>query len=85
MSVSVRCKRCLLSEIDVEKYAETVEAYIKSLPEEMKADDGEYSRRISVCRTCDMLVEGMCRECGCYVEIRAIKKNARCPSAEHKW
>lgn len=85
MSTAVKCKRCLLSEIDANKYAETVEAYINALPESNKVDNDEYRRRIDICRSCDMLYEGMCRECGCYVEIRAVKKISHCPSVEHKW
>ena len=46
---------------------------------EIKADEALYEERLAVCKECDLLLEGMCRICGCYVELRAaIEKNA-CP------
>ena len=53
--------------------------YIDTLPEESRASDEEYSRRIGICDGCDKLEEGLCRACGCFVELRAAVKYRNCP------
>ena len=36
--------------------------------------------------SCDYLLAGMCRKCGCYVEIRAILKDKHCANFDDmKW
>lgn len=77
------CKRCLLSEYDEKFYAETVSDYIAHIPEDKKCGSEEYSRRLDICRSCDELSNGMCGECGCFVEVRAAKSHMGCPVS--KW
>ena len=79
------CKRCLLSEIDDKAQAAHIYEYIASLPEELKADAALIHNRLDKCRTCDNLVNGMCRVCGCYVEVRAAKIMQSCPDVYPKW
>ena len=77
------CRRCLTSEMDEKEYFEHLHAYIDSLDEEIKADRPLYQKRLAVCKGCDLLADGMCRACGCYVALRAaVRKNA-CPY--EKW
>ncbi|MDY3745248.1 MAG: DUF6171 family protein [Lachnospiraceae bacterium] len=37
------------------------------------------------CRQCDRLLNGMCRICGCFVEMRAAIKVKSCPDVVPKW
>ena len=83
--MSEKCKRCLLSEYNPELYYKTVVEYIDSMPIEDKVSDIEYSDRIEKCTECSNLINGMCKICGCFVEVRAIKKNIGCPSIEKVW
>lgn len=59
--------------------------YIKELPADKKADDKTYAERLDKCRSCDHLVNGMCAKCGCYVELRAAKRNMYCAGEEKLW
>lgn len=67
-----------------EAYASVLE-YIDSIPQEQKADEQVYQARLSVCRRCDALNDGMCSKCGCFVEARAAKKRMNCPDEKDKW
>lgn len=74
------CKKCLTREMEgQEKLFQTMRDYIDSLEEEIKADTGQYEERLKVCVTCDNLLQGMCRSCGCYVEMRAAVRTNHCP------
>ncbi len=79
------CKRCLLSEIDTEDVKKAIDQMIQAMPEEQKADEETYNYRLSKCKQCDSLNSGMCGKCGCYVELRALKKNQKCPHEIKKW
>lgn len=59
--------------------------YIKEIPPEKRADESIYKARLQTCKECSELINGMCRKCGCYVELRAIKPEMYCPSEEKKW
>lgn len=52
-----------------------------SVPEEF--DGRKYQRRLSICKECEKLLSGMCRMCGCYVEMRAAIALRDCPGK--KW
>ncbi len=66
-----RCYKCLLREMDVDQYFANLHEYIARIEEDIKAPDALYEERLSVCKECDYLQEGMCRACGCFVELRA--------------
>lgn len=75
-----RCRRCFLYEMDGrETYYQSVVRLRRAMPAAEKADDAEYERRLSVCRQCPHLDNATCVQCGCYAEVRALKKSARCP------
>lgn len=59
--------------------------YIANLNPEDKVSDLEYEDRLSQCKTCDRLFSGMCRICGCYVEMRAAMKLRHCPDIHPRW
>lgn len=74
------CKRCLTREMaGSEVYFENLYAYIAGLDDGIKADGTLYEKRLGVCRECDLLFQGMCRACGCYVELRAAVARNECP------
>lgn len=80
------CRRCLLADMEEERPLHLLmREWLDSMPEEHKAAPEIYLARLSACATCDELMNGMCRLCGCYVELRAAKANQRCPNAPSKW
>ena len=65
------CLQCLLREMDQNAYMENLYDYIAHLDENIKADKALYEERLAVCKGCHYLSDGMCRACGCFVELRA--------------
>lgn len=78
------CRRCLTREMaGQEEVFASLRDYIENLDIAVKAGDGLYESRLLICKECDMLLEGMCRVCGCYVELRAAVARHACP--HKKW
>ena len=55
------------------------------LDRKKKAEEKDYKERLGICMDCDNLINGMCKLCGCYVEMRAAVKKNYCPNIERKW
>lgn len=83
--MKIKCKKCLLAELDKDEYIENLIKYIENFPSDKKADKITYENRLEICKQCDNLTDGMCSLCGCFVELRAIKKNMYCPDVPKKW
>lgn len=79
------CIKCLLEDMDKDAYLENLCEYIRSYPKEKRVAEDVYQKRLSVCRSCGELSEGICAKCGCFVELRALKINAYCPDECDKW
>ncbi|MDE6110918.1 MAG: hypothetical protein K2F65_03260 [Eubacterium sp.] len=80
------CKKCLLLEAGEEAAFKTVSDYLDTLDKSLIVDNDLYRKRLSLCKACDYLISGMCRKCGCYVEIRAALKEKDCPDFDNrKW
>ena len=79
------CKKCLIRETDQAKFFQNMFTYIANISEDDKTPDALYEERLAACKGCDQLLEGMCRICGCYVEMRAAMKKNYCPAFEPKW
>lgn len=78
------CKKCLIREsADQQDIYRTIREYIDNLDSNIKVVDTIYEKRLAICRECDMLLTGMCRSCGCYVEMRAVIAKNNCP--RKKW
>ena len=78
------CKRCLLHEMAGKNdVIAQVEKTKELLSDDERTTDKEYSKRLKLCKECDKLIDATCLKCGCYVEIRALSKNAHCPAK--KW
>lgn len=80
------CKRCLLLEAGEKSAYENIKSYLKTLDVSEMVDDSIYKQRLGMCSSCDYLISGMCRKCGCYAEVRAALKDSECPDADNrKW
>lgn len=79
------CLRCLLKEMGEDSNALSLLEYIKKVPADRRVSEEIYQKRLAQCRQCDKLINGMCSECGCYVELRALKPSADCASPSKRW
>lgn len=79
------CKKCLLRDMPEEETWQNLYEYIERLPREDKVETQVYEKRLSICRECEMLLAGMCRVCGCFVEMRAVMRVRSCPGIPSKW
>ena len=74
------CRRCLTRDMmDKAAYFQNMYDYINNLDESIKTNQPLYEKRLMVCKECDLLADGMCRACGCFVEMREKKKKNGCP------
>lgn len=75
-----RCRRCLLRELaEGQALYESVRAYRAELSEDVRTTDTQFEARLDQCRACRHLQNATCMQCGCYVEIRAAKRDIHCP------
>ena len=79
------CRKCLLKDMTDGEYYRTIREYIENLPEERKASPDLREKRLAICKECDNLINGMCRLCGCFVEVRAAKKDGFCAKSREIW
>ena len=79
------CKRCLLNEVFTQEEYEHMQKYIKDIDKLIRTEKDEYNQRLRICKNCDNLINGMCRVCGCFVEMRAAIKENYCPNVERYW
>ncbi|MCR5527371.1 MAG: DUF6171 family protein [Lachnospiraceae bacterium] len=73
------CKRCLTYEQADEKTRQSFEMLINGIPKNERTSDKVYDERLTQCESCDSLLAGTCRACGCFVELRAAMKSSKCP------
>jgi hypothetical protein len=76
--------RCLLKEANPD-LGRIVAEYVDSLPEAARVPDEVYRQRLTACEGCARLADGMCLDCGCYVEARAAKAGLKCPAVPARW
>ena len=80
------CNKCLLYEAGGSVTLAEIEAYIKTLNSDDLVSEELAAERLSYCKKCEYLISGMCRKCGCYVEVRARLKKSDCPDYDNrKW
>ncbi len=81
-----RCRQCLLREMAGENdYYRSVLLYRETMPRKKRAPDDVYEARLRACKACASLENGTCRQCGCYVEMRAARIDMHCPRADALW
>lgn len=78
--MNIPCRICLQFENDEKALRDQIEKYIRSLDPEVKVQEDEYAMRLAVCEQCSSLSGGLCKYCGCFVAVRAIKKIMSCPN-----
>ena len=79
------CRKCLTREMEQTEYFRTLHEYIAHLDADLKVDDEVYEERLALCKECEKLYQGMCRICGCYVELRAVMRKNGCPLVKPMW
>lgn len=76
------CKKCLIGQ-QAEDYLRLIEKNRAATPARVKTPEAEYDRRITLCEECEKRSGPTCLACGCYVELRALRKDTHCPY--RKW
>lgn len=79
------CRKCLLEEMDENEIYMDLQRYIRQIPDDERTGEEEYQKRLEQCRECEQLLSGMCRICGCYVELRAAVRVRTCPMVHPRW
>lgn len=79
------CRRCLVREMADKDYIHSIQQYVDNIDEDIKTQQKEYETRLNQCKQCDNLLNGMCRICGCFVEMRAAVTRNYCPDVDKKW
>lgn len=79
------CRRCLVKDMPDAQYFQNMYDYINHLDEEIKTPQEAYEKRLAACTECENLLNGMCRICGCFVEMRAAVNKNCCPAVHKKW
>ena len=77
------CRKGLTRDMDWDGYFDNLHSYIDHLNADSKVEEPLYEKRLASCKRCDLLMDGMCRACGCYVELRAAMRKNACPY--EKW
>lgn len=79
------CPRCAWTKEMFDRELIKLQDYIDRIPEEEKVSEEEHERRLLICDSCSDLRDGLCRQCGCYVAVRAVRKTGYCPHVRAKW
>ena len=82
MNNLTECRRCSTEDIALfEQVNAQMPEYIKTVGEDIRASDAEYTARLESCYECEGLAGGLlCKYCGCFVQMRALNKHRHCPS-----
>ena len=72
------CKKCLIGQ-QAEDYLQLIEKNKVATPAKYRASEAVYDHRIETCENCEKLNGPTCMACGCYVELRAIRRDSKCP------
>ena len=72
------CKKCLIGQ-QAEDYLRFIEKNRAAMSPKIRASEEEFDRRIGICEECSYLSGPTCLACGCFAELRALKKASACP------
>lgn len=72
------CKKCMIG-VEAEQYLLLIEKNRAAIPLKNRASDAEFDKRITACEECEKRSGPTCLACGCYVELRALRRDSRCP------
>lgn len=79
------CRKCLLAQLDPDEYTQNLLEYIKNYPADKRVSEEVYRKRLEICQNCPELAGGICAQCGCYVELRALKPSMYCAGVKKLW
>ncbi len=82
------CKGCSATvHHSFEEVKSNMAEYIKTIEPDLRTDHELYSKRLAQCSSCPGLYyESTCRYCGCFVQMRALRRAVDCPNPEgSKW
>lgn len=83
------CRKCLLREMmengALEESYRNMYERIELMDADLRCAGEDYEKRLAQCKECNNLLDGMCRLCGCYVELRAAVKKNSCPATPKQW
>ncbi|MBZ4646800.1 MAG: hypothetical protein JG777_2289 [Clostridia bacterium] len=88
MSERNECKGCSVSvKVSFDEIKARMSEYMIMLDGDDCVPDNIYQRRLSECNSCPGLYYGTtCRYCGCFVQMRAKRKDRNCPyPGKSKW
>lgn len=68
-----------------EKYEALVRHHINQLDESLRVSEAVWKERVRLCDRCEYQQNKMCRMCGCFVEVRASRRNMSCPLIPPVW
>jgi len=77
------CYKCLIKEWGNAEI--NIQDSLENIPPENKVSPQEHERRLSFCKQCKHLVNGMCTLCGFFVVVRAAKADQYCAKKERLW
>ena len=73
------CRLCHLSPDLPEDVRALAERLYSLMDQKERAGEEMIRQRLGVCAVCSRKAGDTCISCGCYVLIRAMSKNSRCP------
>lgn len=82
--MNIPCRICTSFDIDSEALEQQLASHIASLPEVQKVPPEIYESRLEICHACEAMRHGMCSYCGCFVFVRAIRKQMYCAHLKGK-
>ena len=65
------------------KINDQIKLLINGIDKKEKTPDNDYAVRLDICAECEKLMKNTCLACGCFVELRAAKKDSHCP--DKRW
>lgn len=77
------CRKCI--HYDNERYFNRLQIYIENIDVSDRVSEDTYKQRLDICCKCANIMNGMCRLCGCFVELRAAMFVQFCPDNPAKW
>lgn len=72
------CKKCMIG-VEAESYLLLIEKNRAAIAPKYRASDALFDKRIALCEECEKRSGPTCLACGCYVELRALRIDSRCP------
>ncbi len=78
------CKGCSATvHHSFEEIKANMAEYLKTIDPDQRTGRELYEKRLAQCGGCaGLYYESTCRHCGCFVQMRALRRTADCPNPE---